>query len=159
MQQAVSTKPYIVRAIHEWCSDHGHTAYLVVAVTGQMQVPMEYVKNGEIVLNISYNATRNLVLGNDFIRFSARFNGASRDLAVPVGAVVSIFSRETGEGFAFPPEEIELDSAVERPASGKPTLTLAGSEVEETPAVVADAPPAPPPEPPRGGRPTLRVVK
>lgn len=101
MQQSISTKPYLVRAIHEWCSDQGHTPYLVISVRGKMQVPMEYVKNGEIVLNVGYNATRNMTLGNDYITFSARFNGVSREIAIPVGAVVSIFAKENGEGMGF----------------------------------------------------------
>ncbi|MBE9610548.1 ClpXP protease specificity-enhancing factor [Chitinilyticum piscinae] len=137
-QTTVSTKPYLIRAIHEWCSDQGFTPYLVVAVRQKMQVPQEFVKNGEIVLNISYNATRNLTIGNDYINFSARFNGVSRDINIPVGAVVSIFSRENGEGMGFEYEgtpEAHLDDA---PAST--------SDSEE-----------PPPRP--SGRPQLRIVK
>lgn len=138
----VSTKPYLLRAIHEWCSDQGFTPYLVVAVRGKMQVPMEYVKNGEIVLNVSYNACRNLVITNDFISFSARFNGVSRDIEIPVGAVISIFSRENGEGMGF---EYEGDAT-----EGSP---------ETAPESNAnDAPPQEPPPRPTG-RPQLRVVK
>ncbi|WP_028448717.1 MULTISPECIES: ClpXP protease specificity-enhancing factor [Chitinibacter] len=138
--QTVSTKPYLIRAIHEWCSDQGFTPYLVVAVRGKMQVPMEYVKNGEIVLNISYNACRNLTIANDFISFSARFNGISRDIAIPVGAVISIFSRENGEGMGF---EYEGD------AQGEP---------ESAPESGSEPPPQDPPPRP-SGRPQLRVVK
>ncbi|WP_288841999.1 ClpXP protease specificity-enhancing factor [uncultured Deefgea sp.] len=139
--QIVSTKPYLLRAIHEWCTDQGFTPFLVVAVRGQMQVPMEYVKNGEIVLNISYSACRNLELANDFIQFSARFNGVSRDIAIPVGAVISIFSRENGEGMGFEYEDnfAEADSAPE--------------SVPES----SDDPKDPPPRP--TGKPQLRVVK
>lgn len=144
MQQIISTKPYLIRAIHEWCSDQGYTPYLVVAVRNKMQVPMEYVKNGEIVLNISYNACRNLTLGNDFVTFSARFNGISREIAVPVGAVVSIFAKENGEGMGF---EYELSPSQESQA-----------ESEE---IAISIVPQPEPEPPTpgGNRSHLRVVK
>ncbi|MBB5193063.1 stringent starvation protein B [Silvimonas terrae] len=147
---SVSTKPYLIRAIHEWCSDHDFTPYLVVAVRGEMQVPMEYVKNGEIVLNISYNASRNLNLGNDYVSFSARFNGVSRDIMIPVGAVVSIFSRENGEGMGFeyeaPPEET--------PVASTPTLQTASTSHDAGKEDDDDEPPRPP-----AGRSHLRVVK
>ncbi|MFC4160078.1 ClpXP protease specificity-enhancing factor [Chitinimonas lacunae] len=154
----VPIKPYLMRAIHEWCSDQGFTPYLVVAVKGKMQVPMEFVKNGEIVLNISYNATRNLHLGDDYVRFSARFNGVSRDIIVPVGAVVSLFARESGEGMAWEPEP--GDGMVEE-AKVSPLRAVATDEPETLPTPAAE-PVAPPPEdepPPTGGRPRLRVVK
>lgn len=140
MQTTVSTKPYLIRALHEWCSDQGFTPYLVVAVRQKMQVPQEFVKNGEIVLNISYNATRNLTIGNDYISFSARFNGVSRDITIPVGAVVSIFSRENGEGMGFEYEGVpEHTGPDDAPESREPSDD------------------APPPRP--TGRPQLRVVK
>jgi stringent starvation protein B len=132
--QTVSTKPYLIRALHEWCSDHGYTPYLVVRVMGKMQVPMEHVKNNEIVLDISYNATHNLSIGNDYISFSARFSGVSREILVPIGCVVSIFSRENGEGMGFEYE--------------------GPSEAAETPE---DGPEDTPPRP--SGKPQLRVVK
>ncbi|TCV83732.1 ClpXP protease specificity-enhancing factor [Sulfurirhabdus autotrophica] len=100
----ISTKPYIIRAIYEWCSDSGLTPYLAVAVDSQTRVPMEFVKDGEIVLNLSLSATNNLTMGNDAIQFSARFSGASRELYVPVKAVIGIFSRENGQGMFFPKE-------------------------------------------------------
>ncbi|AMC36454.1 ClpXP protease specificity-enhancing factor [Iodobacter arcticus] len=130
--QTVSTKPYLIRALHEWCSDHSYTPYLVVRVMGKMQVPMEHVKNNEIVLDISYNATHNLSIGNDYISFSARFSGVSREILVPIGCVVSIFSRENGEGMGFeyegPSETTETpdngpDDTPPRP-SGKPQLRI-----------------------------------
>ena len=80
----VSTKPYFIRAIYEWCSDCGFTPYLSVRVDDRTRVPMEYVKNGEIVLNVSLNATRNLTINNELIQFSARFNGVSREVSIPV---------------------------------------------------------------------------
>ena len=100
----ISTKPYFIRAIYEWCSDSGFTPYLSVKVDTQTRVPMEHVKNGEIVLNISHDATRHLTLGGDVIQFSARFNGVSREMSVPMSAVIGIFAKETMQGMFFPPE-------------------------------------------------------
>lgn len=99
------TKPYLVRAIYEWCTDSGLTPYLVVAVSERTRVPLEYAKNGQVVLNISQAATRNLIISNDMIQFSARFGGVSRDIEVPMEAVVSIYARENAQGLSFPVEE------------------------------------------------------
>ncbi|NCZ82790.1 MAG: ClpXP protease specificity-enhancing factor [Betaproteobacteria bacterium] len=96
-----STKPYLIRAIHEWCSDQGHTPYLAVAVDEHTIVPMEYVKGGEIVLNVSLAATNRLRLGNDWIEFQARFGGVARDISIPISHVSAIYARETGHGMAF----------------------------------------------------------
>ena len=96
-----STKPYLIRAIHEWCSDQGHTPYLAVAVDEHTRVPMEYVKAGEIVLNVSLTATNRLRLGNDWIEFQARFGGVARDISIPISNVSAIYARETGHGMAF----------------------------------------------------------
>jgi len=95
------TTPYLIRAIYEWCCDSGQSPYIAVKVDDETRVPLEYVKDGEIVLNISPDATRNLKIDNDLIRFSARFNGVSREIAVPIGAVKGIFARESGQGLAF----------------------------------------------------------
>ena len=103
----VSTKPYFIRAIYEWCSDCGFTPYLSVRVDDRTRVPMEYVKNGEIVLNVSVNATRNLTINNELIQFSARFNGVTREISIPVSAVQGIFAKESSQGILFPPEEQE----------------------------------------------------
>jgi len=96
-----SAKPYLIRAICEWCADNSLTPYLAVKVNGQTRVPPAYVKNGEIVLNISSGATRRLTIDNDRVQFSARFNGVSQEVSVPVAAVSGIFAKETGYGFAF----------------------------------------------------------
>lgn len=96
-----SAKPYLVRAICEWCADNGLTPYLAVKVNGQTRVPASYVKNGEIVLNVSHAATRKLTVDNDWIQFTARFNGVSQEVAVPMATVAGIFAKETGYGFAF----------------------------------------------------------
>lgn len=97
----ISTRPYLIRAIYEWCSDSGLTPYLAVRVDEHTQVPRGYVKDGEIVLNISANAVRNLLMGNEMITCSGRFGGASFDLLVPVTTVTGIFAKETGQGLMF----------------------------------------------------------
>ena len=97
----ISNKPYLVRALYEWCADSGLTPYLSVRVNERTRVPVEYVKNGEIILNISQDATRNLTLGNDLIQFSARFNGVSRELSIPMETVNGIFAKENGQGLFF----------------------------------------------------------
>ena len=96
-----SAKPYLVRAICEWCADNGLTPYLAVRVNRETKVPAAYVKNGEIVLNVSASATRRLTVDNDWIQFTARFNGVSQEVSVPMTAVAGIFAKETGYGFAF----------------------------------------------------------
>lgn len=103
MSAATSTKPYMMRAIYEWCVDNGYTPYLAVAVDANTRVPMGHVKGGEIVLNINYSATKDLLIGNDAITFSARFNGVSNAIYVPIGAVRGIYARESGEGLFFEP--------------------------------------------------------
>ena len=138
----VSTKPYFIRAIYEWCSDCGYTPYLSVRVDERTRVPMEYVKNGEIVLNVSLNATRNLTVNNELIQFSARFNGVSREVSIPVDRVQGIFARENGQGAFF---------TVESPAA----LAVA-PPVSAAAPVEADAEP---PRPPAAGRSRLKLVK
>src|SRR4029079_15808723 len=96
-----SAKPYLVRAICEWCADNGLTPYLAVRVNPQTLVPAAFVKNGEIVLNVSATATRKLTIDNQWIQFTARFNGASQEVSVPMIAVSGIFAKETGYGFSF----------------------------------------------------------
>ncbi len=99
---STSTRPYLIRALYEWCTDNGLTPYVAVAVDDSVQVPREYVKNNEIVLNISFDATSSLKLGNDFIEFKARFAGSARDIMVPMARVIAIYARENGQGMAFP---------------------------------------------------------
>src|SRR5213075_252803 len=96
-----SAKPYLIRAICEWCAVNGLTPYLAVKVNAETRVPLSYVKNGEIVLNIGASATRRLTIDNDGVRFSARFSGTSQEVAVPMSAVTGIFAKETGYGFSF----------------------------------------------------------
>jgi stringent starvation protein B len=100
--QSSSTRPYLVRALHEWCADNGFTPYVAVSVDDSVQVPREYVNNGEIVLNISFDATSHLQLTNEFIVFKARFGGVAREISVPMGRVIAIYAKENGQGMAFP---------------------------------------------------------
>ena len=137
----VSTKPYFIRAIYEWCSDCGYTPYLSVRVDDRTRVPMEYVKNGEIVLNVSLNATRNLTVNNELIQFSARFNGVSREVSIPVDRIQGIFARENGQGAFF---TVETPAALAVAPSGP----VASVEAE-----------AEPPRPPAAGRSRLKLVK
>ena len=100
--QGTSTRPYLIRALHDWCTDNGFTPYLAVYVDRSVQVPQEYVKNNEIVLNVSFEATTQLQLGNEFVEFKARFGGIAREISVPVDHVIAIYARENGQGMAFP---------------------------------------------------------
>lgn len=97
----LSTRPYLIRAIYEWCVDSGLTPYLAVHVNEQTEVPPAFVKDGEIVLNLSSGAVRNLEMGNDMITCTGRFGGMPFDLMVPVEAVIGIFAKETGQGLMF----------------------------------------------------------
>jgi len=164
--QGTSTRPYLIRALHEWCVDNGFTPYLAVYVTAGVQVPMEYVKNNEIVLNIGVDATSGLELGNDFVSFKARFGGVAREIVVPVDHVVAIYARENGQGMAFPvPTAQAGDGAAAvtaEPAAdaGRSGLRLATTADDEGPADAGTSEDPPPSDtPPSGGRPTLKRVK
>ena len=100
-----STKPYLVRALHEWCCDNGFTPYLTVAVDGSTMVPKEFVKDNEITLNVSPDATGRLTIDNEAVQCSARFNGTARDIWVPMARVAAIYARENGVGMGFEVEE------------------------------------------------------
>lgn len=137
MAKEISTKPYLIRAIHEWCADCGYTPYISVKVDAHTRVPAEFVRDGEIVLNLSAGATRNLTIGNDLIQFSARFNGVSRECSVPVAAVAAVFAKENGQGMLFP---MEAEASQAGADAGPPAGPDGGT-------------PAP------GGRPKLQVIK
>ena len=119
--ESSSTRPYLIRALYEWCTDNGFTPYVAVQVDDSVQVPREYVKNGEIVLNISFDATSSLKLGNDFIEFKARFAGSAREISVPVGRVIAIYARENGQGMAFPAPAPAVDNGDAPAATATPT--------------------------------------
>lgn len=131
-----STKPYLIRAMHEWCSDSGFTPYVSVQVDANTRVPAEFVKNGEIVLNVGQDATHRLTIGNERIQFAARFNGVSRECSIPVEAVTGIFAKENGQGLLFP-------------RGGAPEVTAAPPSSETNP----------PAGTPNGGKPKLQIIK
>ncbi len=114
-------RPYLLRAYYDWLVDNSFTPYLVVDATYLgVNVPVEYVKDGQIVLNLSANATGNLQLTNDFIQFNARFKGVSRELYIPMGAALAIYARENGDGVMFEPEEV-YDELNSEPDTEQPT--------------------------------------
>jgi len=123
----ISTKPYLIRAIFEWCVDQGFVPYLTVAVDKNTRVPRGHVKDGQITLNIGPEATQHLMMGNEEITFQARFSGAAFAVAVPVDAVAAIFARENGQGMAFDvepaDEEAVADSASEAVEAPTPEKT------------------------------------
>jgi len=166
-----STRPYLIRALHEWCTDNGFTPYIAVFVGPQVRVPMEYVKNGEIVLNVGFEATTALELGNERIEFKARFGGSSREISVPVDHVIAIYARENGQGMAFPVPAGAASAgpgaaAPAQDAADRPGMVLRLATDRDDPVAVpggknapsTDADP-PPDAPPTGGRPTLKRIK
>lgn len=104
-----STKPYLIRALYDWCIDNQQTPYLAVWVDEHTRVPMQYVRDNEIVLSISQTACQNLNIDNDWINLSARFGGVAHEIWIPVGNVISIFSKETGEGMGFEVEKMQVE--------------------------------------------------
>ena len=161
--QGTSTRPYLLRALHDWCTDNGFTPYIAVYVDATVQVPTEYVKNNEIVLNVGFEATSGLKLGNEFIEFRARFGGVARDIVVPVDHVVAIYARENGQGMAFPlPTEAAAGAADAGPDAALPRagvgrgLRLASVDSESS---AEDAEDAPEPQPPTPPRPALKRIK
>lgn len=171
-----STRPYLIRALHEWCTDNGLTPYLAVKVDRSVQVPREFVKDGEIVLNVGYDATGNLQLGNEYIEFKARFGGKPREIMVPVERVQAIYARESGQGMSFP----VMDDLLSELSDAAADLGLSDAVDESSAAPVQDDESAPqvmqlvtsttkladsgddqprPPTPSGGGRPAFKRVK
>jgi stringent starvation protein B len=169
-----STKPYLLRAIYEWCTDAGFTPYVAVAVDESVRVPVEFVKNGEIVLNVSALATNRLKIGNDAVEFQARFGGVPRDVYVPINRVIAIYARENGQGMAFDVPRPQAPVGSERSAVSDTRTEAAPSEavrsgetrsgslvpVVPLPVVSSDETKPPTPGAPRPGeRPKLTRVK
>jgi stringent starvation protein B len=148
-----STRPYLIRGLYEWCTDNGFTPFIAVLVDERVRVPNEFVKDGEIVLNISFDATSALKLGNDYIEFKGRFGGVARDILVPVDRVLAIYARENGQGMAFP---LLASSAATTAASAPDVQAVTLTEV------ISDKTENTNPEgtrPNGGGRPSLTRVK
>ena len=170
--ETTSTRPYLIRALYEWCTDNGLTPYVAVLVDDSVRVPNEYVKDGEIVLNISFDATSALKLGNEFIEFKARFAGSAREIMVPIDRVIAIYARENGQGMTFPMSiplgvatgKNELDQATISLVSvgeGKPKQSQSEAKVVQLIPALGDPGKGPgkPPRPPAGPRPALKRVK
>ena len=171
--ESTSTRPYLIRALYEWCTDNGFTPYVAVMVDETVQVPREHVKNGEIVLNISYDATSALKLGNEYIEFKARFAGTARDIHVPVNRVLAIYARENGQGMAFPVAAPPAGEAAGADARVSPLSRVPAAGGAEGEAPVMQLVPGDgtekgdkddggePPRPPGGGapRPALKRIK
>ena len=159
----ISTKPYLLRAIYEWCTDSGYTPYLAVKVDAATTVPMEYVRKGEIILNISYGATSGLKMDNDAIHFRARFGGVSRELYIPVQNVLAIYANENGQGMAFEVGAMASEtpeSSVADAAPAAPGLSAVPDRQQaEAPAETVTSPNDNDEPPKKGGRPTLTRIK
>jgi stringent starvation protein B len=164
-----STRPYLIRALYEWCTDNGLTPYVSVSVNDQVQVPREFVKDGEIVLNISFDATTSLKLGNEFLEFKARFGGVAREIIVPIEQISGIYARENGQGMAFPISASKAtkalavsapskeDSSSVAPAEGRSAMLVSVESTKRTDESVdvEDAPRSPT----GGQRPALKLIK
>ncbi len=158
----ISTKPYFMRAIYEWCTDNGYTPYLAVKVHGSaVRVPMEFVRNGEIVLNISFGATSGLKMDNEAVTFKARFGGVSRDIYVPVENVQAVYASENGQGMAFDvgamADELEdAEAPAEQPVS-RP-IGLAAVQTDTSEKNQAEIKNSPEPQK-KVGKPSLKIIK
>lgn len=166
----VSTKPYLMRAIWEWCVDQGFTPYLACVVDANTRVPPGYARDGQIVLNLSHDATGHLQMDNDYVTFQARFAGTAHSIVVPVANVIAIYARENGQGMAFDPDLPEDETGAEAGADAQaPDMSAATAalraeresegreEGAEREAEDGDDDGAPASRPPRGSH--LRLVK
>ena len=161
-----STKPYLIRAIYEWCTDSGYTPFLAVHVDATTRVPQEFVKNNEIVLNISALATSKLQIGNELVEFQARFGGKARTISVPIANVSAIYARENGHGMAFDLAEAATSRGHEPPALPAPAKPVEDAQPERESSkgrdvlkvVQPEDTPPPPTDGPKG-RPRLTIVK
>jgi stringent starvation protein B len=161
-QELPSTRPYLIRALHEWCVDHGFSPYIAVQVDASVRVPLEFVKSGEIVLNVSPDATSALRLGDEFVEFKARFGGVAREIVVPVTHVIAIYARENGQGMAFPaPAAVAVQSGEVGDAPASRGGALRAVPQENGPVETTDDGGNTPPDatPPGGKRPQLKRVK
>lgn len=155
-----STRPYLIRALYEWCTDNGFTPFVAVRVDESVRVPMEYVKDGEIVLNVSLDVTSALKLGNDYLAFKGRFGGIARDILVPITRVLAIYARENGQGMAFPVSPVVRQESPSKPvdAGGERASSPVLASVEVGAAEDGGAHTPPKPVSP-AGRPTLMLIK
>lgn len=165
--ESSSTRPYLIRALYEWCSDNGFTPYIAVRADESVQVPREYVQNGEIVLNVSPDATSALTLGNEFIEFKARFGGVPQDIMVPMDRVLAIYARENGQGMAFPVSTPSLQDAAadaNAPAAPDQDRAMAAAPgprpgIQLVPAAADAGPDGDATPPPKRKKPALKRIK
>ncbi|WNC90113.1 ClpXP protease specificity-enhancing factor [Paraburkholderia sp. FT54] len=168
--QEISTKPYLLRALYEWCTDNGYTPHIAVRVDNQTRVPRQFVRDNEIVLNISFEATSQLQMGNEWIEFSARFSGKSHKIEVPIANILAIYARENGQGMAFPVEsaggeaqdsgaDAEMSDETEAPAP-RAVETAPATDAATTKADSDTDGPQPDDDGSKGGgRARLKIVK
>jgi stringent starvation protein B len=174
--QEISTKPYLLRALYEWCTDNGYTPHIAVRVDNSTRVPRQFVRNGEIVLNISFEATSQLQMGNEWIEFTARFSGKAHKIEIPVANVLAIYARENGQGMAFQVDAVAGEGEDSGEFAGEEIVDeQRGDEQGGAPAAIApvadigatnEEPSEGASEPPnsdgdgsKGGRPRLKIVK
>ena len=172
--QEISTKPYLLRALYEWCTDNGYTPHIAVRVDNSTRVPRQFVRDGEIVLNISFEATSQLQMGNEWIEFTARFSGKAHKIEIPVANVLAIYARENGQGMAFQvdvvaqecedsgafdSEDVTEDSSGDREQSAGLTPVSGGGATNEEPSEGASEPPKSDGDGSKSGRPRLKIVK
>jgi stringent starvation protein B len=158
----ISTKPYFLRALYEWCTDNGYTPYIAVKVFGAARVPMEFVRNGDIVLNISFGATSSLKMDNESISFKARFGGVSRDIYVPIENVQAIYASENGQGMAFevnPVAQQAVSAETTTTTNEKPSLGLASSKETSASEERTDATSQAAETPKKSQKPSLKIIK
>lgn len=180
---ASSTRPYLIRALYEWCTDNGFTPFVAVSVDDSVLVPREFVRQGEIVLNISFDATSSLKLGNESIEFKARFAGVPRDIFVPVDRVMAVYARENGQGMSFPmvtgdtksglggvvgadgklvpraPRKTPMLRQVSCVEQSDQSAPVDGKVVSLMPSMTSESEDPQPPTSPAGGRPMLTRIK
>ncbi|AJP42966.1 starvation protein B [Alteromonas australica] len=151
MTSMTSNQPYLLRAFYEWIVDNDLTPYIVVDATNELvDVPQEFVKDGQIVLNVSPSACVNFMLDLDGISFQARFGGQPRRLSMPCHAVMAIYARENGAGTVFTTEEEMAKNTESTPSQPQGPASLDETETPDN----SDAP-----VPPKKGKPTLKIIK
>lgn len=145
----VSTKPYLIRAIHEWCVDQGLTPHIAVMIDRNVIVPPGYARDGQIILNLSPDATNQLVIGNETITFQARFGGKAHALLVPIGNVIAVYAAQNGQGMAFEAEPLsdEAEESVSTDADTDEDGNEGGTDGDDRP------------QPPPARRNHLKVIK
>ena len=155
-----SSRPYILRALHEWIVDNECTPHLLVDINHpQVKVPPGYAVDGQIVLNAAPAAVRYFTVDNEAVSFEALFSGAPFSLYVPIGAILAIYARENGQGMFFDAESDELGEDEEKPEEQAETMLEKPTVLHAVDTQTQTDPDDEPPKPPTPGRPNLRVIK